>query len=144
MNPITYKPTRLFITQNAKNGIKAIHDNPNIPLALEALRNSRTISWPKAQKTGFAKKIADYFKTKSNLTVVLGKENNGGFFINTNREIRHFRFTGKKVPVDINELATNFQKAEEAIHKSKEGILEELSSFNKNKKFFKFFKFFKF
>lgn len=135
MNPIRFKQTTFNVTQNARNELRKLKDNELSSLAVEAIR-TRVETSP-IKPIGLKEKIRHFFSSKSQLNVILGKEPNGNFFLMTLRKINDFQFAGTKIPVNLDDFAHSKKSIDDAILKTKEGILKNLSAFNKNKKLFR-------
>ena len=134
INSIKFKPTTFYIADNARRVLSKYNDNEIIPLALEAIEN--TIKSGTVQNRSFKERFYNLFKTKSQLNVVLGKEEQGGFFIRAIRRIGFNFFEGNKIPVDFESVVKSKNYVENLIVKSKEGILSEIKKYKFDRELF--------
>lgn len=146
MNPIGYKKSILHISNNARQTAKKLYGEDLASLAIESIRtygdrvlNSKSQVQQTAKSNNLFKKLMQKFQTKSQLIVMVDAEKNGDLFLCTQRKINDLPpFTGKKVHLDLLDTLNSHKKLDATIRESKEGILEEISTLNKNKKLYGF------
>lgn len=125
INSVKFAPTIFAITTDARKVISKNNDNELLNLGLEALRN-RAIS-PNHAKEGFLQSIRNFFKSRTQLMVVLDVNKEGNFVVNTLRSLNNRVFKGKEVPVDITKFVYDNKTIDKAILESKLGILEKIN-----------------
>ncbi len=135
---IIAKPTTFKISENARKTLSRLADDDSVSLALEAMK--RRVETKNIKPSSFLGRLTNIFKTKTQLSVILGQEEKGNFFVTTVKKINDLRFVGDKVSINPTVILEDVQEFDTALLKSKEGMLENLSQFNKNKKMFGFLK----
>lgn len=142
MNPIGYKKSIIHISNNAKQTAKKLYGEDLASLAIESIKtygdnvlNTNSQVKQSAKSNNFIKKLMQKFQTKSQLIVSVDAEKNGDLFLCTQRKINDLPpLTGKKIPLDILDTLNSHKKLDATVRESKEGILEEISVVNKNKR----------
>lgn len=142
MNPIGYKKSIIHISNNAKQTAKKLYGEDLASLAIESIKtygdnvlNTNSQVKQAAKSNNFIKKLMQKFQTKSQLIVSVDAEKNGDLFLCTQRKINDLPpLTGKKIPLDLLDTLNSHKKLDATVRESKEGILEEISVVNKNKR----------
>lgn len=143
--PIKYKPTIIQISPRIRHQAKIMYGEDLASVAIESIKTygDTVLNTAKATKPkGIIAKLIESFTPKSQLRVSIDVDQNKNIVLSTMRNINDFYFTGKKVPLNLLETLSTHKELDKAVRTSKEGILEELALYNKNKRNFGFARYF--
>lgn len=130
-------PTKFYISGDARKNCRLLYGDDLAALMMESVQNFEPRAVHKDPKT-FMSKLLNKIRPKKEMSIGVLSNKDGDFFVQSRLKIGNFDFLSEPHRFNFLETIETLKNFRKVVQQTRDDILKQLETFNRNKRFFKF------